>query len=146
MALMRISVKFCRCPCSFLYCFLRLRWNTRILSPRPSFRTSAVTLALAGLARPLLPETASTSLNSTVWFSDGTLSIFTTSPGATRYCFPPVRMTAYINPPEQHANRCAQVDQSSSGGNFCSLEEHSSANQQGERHAPKRQAGIAKLR
>ena len=53
MALMRTSVKFCRCPCSFLYCFLRLRWKTRILLPRPSPRTSAVTLATPGtVAKP----------------------------------------------------------------------------------------------
>ena len=25
-----------RCPCSFLYCFLRLKWKTRILLSRPS--------------------------------------------------------------------------------------------------------------
>src|SRR5271157_2822036 len=107
MALMRTSVKFCRCPCNFLYCFFRFRWKTRILSPRPSPSTSAVTLAVAGLARvPGSPLTASTSLNSTVLTVSSalpweiTLSIFTTSPGATRYCLPPVRITAYItNPP-----------------------------------------------
>src|SRR5580698_6121845 len=94
---MRTSVKLCRCPCSFLYCFLRLKWKTRILSPRPSPSTFAVD----GLATlPASPLTASTSANSTVWFSAATFSIFTTSPGATRYCLPPVRITAYItNPP-----------------------------------------------
>src|ERR1700761_95898 len=29
-------------------------------------------------------------------------SIRSTSPGATRYCFPPVRITAYIKPPQPH--------------------------------------------
>src|ERR1035437_605178 len=119
---MRTSVKFCRCPCSFLYCFLRFRWKTRILSPRPSPSTSAVTLAVAGLATvPGSPETASTSRNSTVWASwswETTLSIFNTSPGATRYCLPPVRITAYINPPAQvRLCRCAPK-LNSSGGNF----------------------------
>src|ERR1035441_7144853 len=119
MALMRTSVKFCRCPCSFLYCFLRFRWKTRILSPRPSPSTSAITLAVDGLSMlPGSPLTASTSLNSPVWSFDSTLSIFNTSPGATRYCLPPVRITAYINPPAQvRLGRCAPIE-NSSGGNF----------------------------
>src|SRR5271170_5592743 len=57
-----------------------------------------ITLAPAGwVTEPASPETAKTSLNSTVSFSPvAAFSIFRTSPGATRYCFPPVRMTAYI--------------------------------------------------
>ena len=47
---MRISVKFCRCPCSFLYCFFRLRWKTSTFWPRPWPTISAVTLALDGFA------------------------------------------------------------------------------------------------
>src|SRR5271165_5607674 len=92
------AVKSCRCPCSFLYCFLRFRWNTRILSARSCFTTSPVTTAALGLAiSPSEALTASTSANST--FSPlvcGSFSISITSPGATRYCFPPARITAYM--------------------------------------------------
>src|SRR3990167_7973718 len=45
-------------------------------------------------------ETASTRPNSaTLPASPGRLSTRMTSPGMTRYCFPPVSMTAYMNPP-----------------------------------------------
>src|SRR5208283_5558793 len=98
---------------SFLYCFFRFRWKTRILSPRPSSSTSAVTLAAAGLAMvPGSPLTASTSLNSTVFFLlslESTLSIFTTSPGATRYCLPPVRITAYIKTLQRSGNKTRRI-------------------------------------
>src|ERR1700679_2094115 len=130
MALMRTSVKFCRCPCSFLYCFFRFRWKTRILLPRPSPSTSAVTLAVAGLARlPGSPETASTSLNSTVLSSEITLSICTTPPGATRYCLPPVRITAYItNPPALWSQNEAHSKSDSS----CCIGAHTESDCQGQ--------------
>src|SRR5690348_10026992 len=95
---MRTAVKGCRCPCSFLYCFLRLKWKTRILSPRPSSTTLPTTRApLCGrTSAPGSPETARTSVNSILPFSAGFWSTLITSPGATRNCFPPARMTAYI--------------------------------------------------
>src|SRR4051794_20055290 len=102
---MRTSVKDWRCPCSFLYCFFRLKWKTRILLPRPSPTTEAITLADEGFViEPESPENASTSLNSMVSPSCSVFSILSTSPGATRYCLPPVRMTAYIIPPERRVN------------------------------------------
>src|ERR1700733_826672 len=101
MLLMRTAVKAWRCPCSFLYCFLRLKWKTRILSPRPSLTTVPSTFP-SGV--PTIgddpSEKANTFLNSTALpTSAATFSILTTSPGATRYCLPPVRITAYIKPP-----------------------------------------------
>ena len=53
-----------------------------------------------------LVENASTLLNSTALpTSAATFSIWTTSPGATRYCLPPVRITAYIKPPYAEPHR-----------------------------------------
>src|SRR5215470_1678919 len=75
-----------------------------ILAPRPSSTTSPTTRA-SPVGRAISPsdaETASTSLNST-WPSVPvpTFSTRMTSPGATRYCLPPARMTAYIlSPPK----------------------------------------------
>src|ERR1700684_2726443 len=91
-----------RCPFSFLYCFLRLKWKTRILSARPCSTTCPVTKALDdGLpSSPSEPLTASTSSNCT--FSPPACDSFSTlitSPGATRYCLPPARITAYMLPP-----------------------------------------------
>ena len=69
---------------------------------RPCSTTSAMTLAPErsgvpsfGLLSP--PATIRTSVNST-WApaSPGSFSMVTTSFGATRYCLPPVLMTAYI--------------------------------------------------
>src|SRR5208283_302012 len=87
-----------RCPCSFLYCFLRFRWNTSILSARSCLTTWPVTNAAAGLAiSPSVALTARTSVNSTFSPLDcGSFSISITSPGVTRYCFPPARITAYM--------------------------------------------------
>src|SRR5271168_3114147 len=65
--------------------------------------TSPVTVAPSALASvPGSPETASTSEKTTFGASasfSSSFSTFTTSPGATRYCLPPVRITAYIQPP-----------------------------------------------
>src|SRR5947209_6078885 len=96
---MRTAVNGWRWPYIFLYCFLRLKWKTRILSARPPSMTSPLTIT--SVPGPILPsplETASTSLNSIVspWLA-GSFSILTTSPGETRYCFPPARITAYIS-------------------------------------------------
>src|SRR6266576_102865 len=70
-----------------------------ILAPRLSSTTSPSTRA-SDWGRAISPseaETASTSLNST-WLSVPVANFSTriTSPGATRYCLPPERMTAYI--------------------------------------------------
>src|SRR5271157_4288145 len=68
---------------------------------------------------PASPETARTSLNSMAPFSPAAaFSILTTSPGATRYCFPPVRMTAYILPP---ASTAANANLNLSWADTCSL-------------------------
>ena len=70
-SLILTSTKFWRCPCIFLYCFLRFSLKTRILSPRPSLRTDAVTLAPARSASnlPSSALTARTSENSMRAFS-----------------------------------------------------------------------------
>src|ERR1700730_6943961 len=97
-SLILTSTKFWRCPCIFLYCFLRLSLKTRILSPRPSPTTEARTLApvRSDSNLPSSPLTARTSENSRLPFSWAVVSIFNFSPGETRYCLPPVRMTAYM--------------------------------------------------
>src|SRR5271169_6684652 len=97
-SLILTSTKFWRCPCIFLYCFLRLSLKTRILSPRPSPTTEARTLApvRSDSNLPASPLTARMSENSMLPFSWAVVSIFNFSPGETRYCLPPVRMTAYM--------------------------------------------------
>src|SRR5262245_61127340 len=71
-----------------------------ILGARPCSTISAVTLAPATPGVPTLgasPPSMSTSANSTVApASPATFSMVRTSLGATRYCLPPVLMTAYI--------------------------------------------------
>src|SRR3954453_3480035 len=96
MPVMRTAVNCWRCPISFLYCFLRLNLNTRILSPRPSSITSPVTRAPLVLVEKLSPPIARMSANSIAPSLWGVFSTLITSPGATRYCLPPERMTAYI--------------------------------------------------
>src|SRR4051812_42109045 len=96
MPVIRTAVNCWRCPISFLYCFLRLNLNTRILSPRPSSTTSPVTRAPLASVEKVLPLTASTSANSILPPLCCVFSTLITSPGATRYCLPPERMTAYI--------------------------------------------------
>src|SRR5256885_15897403 len=96
MPVMRTAVNCWRCPISFLYCFLRLNLKTRILSPRPSSITSPVTRAPLASVEKVLPLTAKTSANSMSPPLCCVFSTLITSPGATRYCLPPERMTAYI--------------------------------------------------
>src|SRR5271155_4348094 len=84
-----------------LYCFLRLNLNTITLSPRPCSEIVPFTRAPASAAPAVTSfesfTTASTRSNSTSEpTSPGSVSTRTTSPGATRYCFPPVSITAYI--------------------------------------------------
>src|SRR5580692_1724346 len=97
-SLILTSTKFWRWPCIFLYCFLRLSLKTRILSPRPSVTTEARTLAPVRLDSnlPSSPLTARMSENSRLPSLWAVVSIFNFSPGETRYCLPPVRMTAYM--------------------------------------------------
>src|SRR5215212_9689613 len=74
------------------------------LSARPCERTVALTLAPATNGAPTLTEspspTASTSAN---WIAAPTSacrsSTLSFSPELTRYCFPPVLMTAYMTIP-----------------------------------------------
>ena len=78
-------------------CFL----NTMILSARDCFTTSANTAALSTKGEPMLADLPlpiiSTSDNSTmVPGSPASFSTTMVSSLATRYCFPPVRMTANI--------------------------------------------------
>src|SRR5208282_3255266 len=84
-----------------LYCFLRLNLNTITLSPRPCSEMVPFTRASATAAPAVTSlesfTTASTRPNSTSEpTSPGSVSTRTESPGATRYCFPPVSITAYI--------------------------------------------------
>src|ERR1700751_85886 len=84
-----------------LYCFLRLNLNTMILSPRPCSAILPVTFALAS-ASPRTNsfesfEIASTRLNSTgLPTSPASVSTSMVWAGDTRYCLPPVSITAYI--------------------------------------------------
>src|SRR4029077_3566548 len=73
----------------------------RLCAPRPCSTPSPVTSAPdpAGNTLPASAETASTSPNSTFPSVSSCVSTRITSPGATRYCFPPARITAYINSP-----------------------------------------------
>ncbi len=81
--------------------FLRRRFlNAMTFGPRPCSSTSAATEAPATAGAPMVtlsPPTTSTSPNWTISpGSPATLSTLITSSAATRYCLPPVRMTANI--------------------------------------------------
>src|SRR5690242_2474142 len=83
-----------------LYCFLRLNLKTIVLSPRPCAAMVPFTRALPS-EEPALTEspstTATTRSNSTsAPMSPVRVSTSIDSPGATRYCLPPVSITAYI--------------------------------------------------
>src|SRR3954451_9704451 len=108
MPVMRTAVNCWRCPISFLYCFLRLNLKTRILSPRPSSITSPVTRAPLGAEENSSPPMARTSENSIAPSLWGVFSTLITSPGATRYCLPPERMTAYIEISNSHRATAVQ--------------------------------------
>src|SRR5579883_907044 len=83
-----------------LYCFLRLNLNTSVFSPRPCATIVPLTRACSASAPALTDSpstTASTRPNSTsAPTSPSSVSISIASPGVTRYCFPPVSITAYI--------------------------------------------------
>src|SRR5215471_17833761 len=99
-SVIRTRVNSCRWP-RLRREFLRRRFLKAItLGPRPWSSTSAATVAPATVGVPSVgvsPPTTSTSLNSIT--SPGlpaSFSALTTSSAATRYCLPPVLMTANI--------------------------------------------------
>src|SRR5579872_7079853 len=82
--------------------------NTVMRGWRPCSTILPTTLALAAFApvRNFFSSVAMPTTSPNVTESPtlpGKVSTLTVSPGATRYCFPPDRITAYITPPD--ANR-----------------------------------------
>src|ERR1017187_6221160 len=77
----------------FLYCFLRLNLKTRILAARSAPTMVPVTLPPETSSPPSLKD-ALTASSTSVPISPASFSTRITSPGATRYCFPPVSMIA----------------------------------------------------
>src|SRR5690348_8090539 len=97
MELILTRVNCCRWPrlrCVFLRRFFL---NATTLSARCWLRISAATEAPSTRGAPILPSVARTSEKlMDALASPGSLSTSTMSPGATRYCLPPVRITAYM--------------------------------------------------
>src|SRR5580658_4845140 len=97
------DVSPCRWPVWILYCPPVLYFSTLSLGPRVCFTILPVTLAFEAAAPRIFlssVRTATTSSNVTLpptFPSRRSTSIV--SPGATRYCFPPLRITAYMLPP-----------------------------------------------
>src|ERR1035438_3444007 len=77
----------------FLYCFLRLNLKTRILAARSAPTIVPVTLPPETSSPPSLKDALTLSSTSEP-MSPASFSTRITSPGATRYCFPPVSMIA----------------------------------------------------
>src|SRR5450759_190600 len=77
----------------FLYCFLRLNLKTRILAARSAPTMVPVTLPPETSSPPSLKD-ALTASSTSEPMSPASFSTRITSPGATRYCFPPVSMIA----------------------------------------------------
>src|SRR5262245_33770230 len=99
-SVIRTRVNSWRWP-RFLREFLRRRFLKAItLGPRPCSTTSAATEAPATVGVPIVAESPPTTSTSPNWtISPGSPLIFSTfskSSAATRYCFPPVLMTANI--------------------------------------------------
>src|SRR5689334_16409374 len=87
-----------------LYCFLRLNLKTRILSPRPWAAILARTRAVLRASPRTISldsfEIARMRSNSTAApISPAIVSTSIVCPGVTRYCLPPVSMTAYMIQP-----------------------------------------------
>src|SRR6516165_3514332 len=98
-SVIRIRVNSARKP-RFLREFLRRRFlNAITFGPRPCSTTSAATLA-PGTGLPttgVSPPTINTSVSETIVpGSPSSRATFSLSSGATRYCLPPVLMTANI--------------------------------------------------
>src|ERR1017187_3350616 len=77
----------------FLYCFLRLNLKTRILAARSAPTMVPVTLPPETSSPPSWKDALTASCTSEP-MSPASFSTRITSPGATRYCFPPVSMIA----------------------------------------------------
>src|SRR3990170_6751150 len=103
MSLIRRTVSSCRWP--FLTRRRALGRDLKLMSfsPRVCRTTSAATEAFSTSGRPIsaVSPSATRSTRSSVMASPGATSRGSTSssvPTSTRYCFPPVSMTAYMDP------------------------------------------------
>src|SRR6202046_1000961 len=97
------DVSPCRWPVWILYCPPVLYFRTLSLGPRVCFTILPVTLAFEAAApRIFLSSVRTATMSSNVTLPPTLPSRRSTSivsPGATRYCFPPLRITAYMLPP-----------------------------------------------
>src|SRR6266404_6006385 len=103
------AVKFCRCPREILYWLPFLNLSTVNFFARPWLIIFPVTVTFdaSDPSTTFLSSVCTASTDPNVTFSPTsplTRSIRIVSPGATRYCFPPVCMTAYIAPPPVKTN------------------------------------------
>src|SRR6266436_3448594 len=103
------AVKFCRCPREILYWlpFLNLSTVNFFARPWSTILPVTVTFDASDPRTTFLSSVCTASTEPNVTFSPTsplTRSIRIVSPGATRYCFPPVCMTAYIAPPPVKTN------------------------------------------
>src|SRR5260370_37154301 len=103
------AVKFCRCPREILYWlpFLNLSTVNFLARPWSTILPVTVTFDASDPRTTFLSSVCTATTESKVTFSPTsplTRSIRIVSPGATRYCFPPVSMTAYIAPPPVKTN------------------------------------------
>src|SRR5216684_9325001 len=103
------AVKFCRCPREILYWLPFLNFSTVNFFARPWLIIFPVTVTFdaSDPNTSFLSSVCTASTDPNVTFSPTsplTRSIRIVSPGVTRYCFPPVCMTAYIAPPPVKTN------------------------------------------
>src|SRR5439155_10474513 len=108
-SLIFMRVNSCRCPIVLWYPLRRFILNVVFFSPRRCSTTSARIEAFAIVGLPTLNwpslATKSTLFNtSDLPASASNRSTSSVSPGATRYCFPPVSITAYIKSPLLNPN------------------------------------------
>src|ERR1700730_1149062 len=109
MSLTCTAVKFCRCPREILYWlpFLNLSTVNFLARPWSTILPVTVTFDASDPRTTFLSSLCTASTEPKVTFSPTsplTRSIRIVSPGATRYCFPPVLMTANIVPPSSKTN------------------------------------------
>src|ERR1700735_4945139 len=93
-----------------LYCPPVLYFKTRSLGPRPCSTILPITFTFEISSAETnffsSVRTDSTSSNVTLPPSfPSSVSTRTVLPGSTRYCFPPLRITAYMLPPEARDKR-----------------------------------------
>src|SRR3970282_190388 len=98
---MRTSVKPCRWPWVLAKCLRRRSLKMRIFSPRPCATTVALTAAPSTNGAPTRtpspsPSIKTRSTDTVAPTSAASSSTFTCSPDFTRYCLPPVWITAYM--------------------------------------------------